>query len=138
MTAVPDLIQPAWERLDPHTCQLGESPFWHPQEQSLYWVDISGKQLLRMHAGVLQTWDMPSEPGCIVPARSGGLVIALRHGIFRAHQWGGALTHIATLAYDTSTVPTQKRPSASHLPSLARTVVVSYASVAMSVNAPPH
>jgi sugar lactone lactonase YvrE len=104
MTAVPDLIQPAWERLDPHTCQLGESPFWHPQEQSLYWVDISGKQLLRRHAGVLQTWDMPSEPGCIAPARSGGLVIALRHGIFRARQWGGALTQIATLAYDTATV----------------------------------
>ena len=57
-----------------------------------------------MHGGTLQTWDMPSEPGCIAPARSGGLVIALRHGIFRAHQWGGALTHIATLPYDTTTV----------------------------------
>ncbi|NBX04848.1 MAG: SMP-30/gluconolactonase/LRE family protein [Betaproteobacteria bacterium] len=104
MTAVPDLIQPAWTRVDPHTCQLGESPFWHPQEQCLYWVDISGKQLLRMHAGVLQTWDMPSEPGCIAPARSGGLVIALRHGIFRARQWGGDLLHIASLPYDPATV----------------------------------
>jgi len=104
MTAAPDLVQPAWQRLDPHACQLGESPFWHPQEQSLYWVDISGKQLLRMQAGALQTWNMPSEPGCIAPARSGGLVIALRHGIFRALQWGGALTRIATLPYDTGTV----------------------------------
>jgi sugar lactone lactonase YvrE len=69
MTAAPDLIQPAWQRLDPHTCQLGESPFWHPQEQTLYWVDITGKQLLRMQAGHVQTWDMPSEPGCIAPAQ---------------------------------------------------------------------
>ncbi len=104
MTTEPDLIQPAWKRLDPHTCQLGESPFWHPLEHTLYWVDIAGKQLLRMHAGVLQTWDMPSEPGCIAPAQGGGLVIALRHGVFRARQWGGVLDLLATLPYDTATV----------------------------------
>ena len=104
MTAAPDLIQPAWQRLDPHTCQLGESPFWHPQEQTLYWVDIAGKQLLRMQAGHVQTWDMPSEPGCIAPAQGGGLVIALRHGVFRARQWGGGLDLLATLPYDTATV----------------------------------
>jgi sugar lactone lactonase YvrE len=54
--------------------------------------------------GSVETWDMPSEPGCIAPGRSGGLVIALRHGVFRARAWGGALEHIATLDYDTSTV----------------------------------
>jgi sugar lactone lactonase YvrE len=89
-------VDRAWIR---HTCQLGESPFWHPQEQTLYWVDISGRQLLRMHAGALQTWDMPSEPGCIAPARSGGLVIALRHGVFFGRrQWGGALAAYRQLA----------------------------------------
>ena len=25
----------------------GESPFWHPREQALYWVDIAGHKLNR-------------------------------------------------------------------------------------------
>jgi sugar lactone lactonase YvrE len=32
------------------------------------------------------------------------LVVALRHGVFRARQWGGALEHIVTLDYDTTVV----------------------------------
>jgi sugar lactone lactonase YvrE len=69
-------------------------------------VDIPGKQLLRanIYMGTVQVWDMPSEPGCIAPAARGGLVVALRHGVFRAREWGGLLTHITTLPYDTHTV----------------------------------
>ena len=78
----------SWQRLNPEPCELGESPFWHPQERMLYWVDIAGKKILRtdVAAGHVQTWAMPSEPGCIAPARNGGLVIALRHGIFQERQ----------------------------------------------------
>ena len=96
----------AWSRLDAQPYELGESPFWHPQEQMLYWIDIPGKKILRMQAGhgPVQAWDMPSEPGCIAPAQGGGLVIALRHGVFRATGWGAALEHLVTLPYDTATV----------------------------------
>lgn len=95
-----------WQAISPETFELGESPFWHPLEQTLYWVDIPGKKILRanVYMGSVQSWDMPSEPGCIAPAQSGGLVIALRHGVFRAHEWGGALEPIVTLPYDTATV----------------------------------
>jgi len=98
--------EPSWQTLGTACFELGESPFWHPQEHKLYWVDIPGKRLLRADAkgGTLQAWDMPSEPGCIAPARAGGLVVALRHGVFRARQWGGALTLITTLPYDSSRV----------------------------------
>ena len=98
--------QPDWQTLGPDTYELGESPFWHPQEQTLYWVDIPGKKILRanVYMGTVQAWDMPSEPGCIAPAVGGGLVIALRHGVFRARDWGGDLQAIATLPYDTRTV----------------------------------
>ncbi|MDD2880036.1 MAG: SMP-30/gluconolactonase/LRE family protein [Rhodoferax sp.] len=91
-----------WQTVTPHVCALGESPFWHPHEQMLYWVDISGKQILRanIYMGTVDTWDMPSEPGCMAPAASGGLVLALRDGVFRAPGWGGPLTRIATLDYD--------------------------------------
>lgn len=95
-----------WQTVSPQTFELGESPFWHPQEQTLYWVDIPGKKILRanVYMGTVQVWDMPTEPGCIAPAASGGLVIALRNGVFRAREWGGALELLATLPYDTAAV----------------------------------
>jgi sugar lactone lactonase YvrE len=95
-----------WTAISPDVYELGESPFWHPLEQTLYWVDIPGKKILRsnVYMGTVHSWDMPSEPGCIAPAHNGGLVIALRHGVFRAQEWGGALELITTLPYDTATV----------------------------------
>jgi sugar lactone lactonase YvrE len=95
-----------WQKLGSDTYELGESPFWHPLERSLYWVDIPGKKVLRAPEGTgpVEVWDMPSEPGCIAPAASGGLVIALRHGVFRARHWGGALELLAELPYDVAAV----------------------------------
>ncbi len=91
-----------WRCVSSEPDALGESPFWQPHEQMLYWVDIVGQKILRssVETGALQSWSMPSAPGCIAPAARGGLVIALRHGVFRAHTWGGALQRIATLDYD--------------------------------------
>lgn len=95
-----------WQSVVPDAYDLGESPFWHPLEQTLYWVDIAGMQILRanVYMGTVQAWDMPSEPGCIAPAVTGGLVIALRDGIYRAQEWGGALERVAVLGYDPATV----------------------------------
>ena len=91
--------------LTPQSFELGESPFWHPTEQMLYWVDIPGQHVYRWHAMTAhaQSWAMPSEPGCIAPAQSGGLVIALRDGIYRARDWGGALEKLADAQHDTRT-----------------------------------
>ena len=92
--------------------QLGESPFWHPGEQMLYWVDIPGQQLRRLNVfmGSVESWAMPLEPGCIAPARTQsqggdvtGLVIALRDGIYRARHWGGELQCLVRASHDTST-----------------------------------
>ena len=76
---------------------VGESPFWHPREQRLYWVDIEGRRVRRLDpaSGQAEDWAMPQEPGCIAPAASGGLVLALRDGIYRARSWGGALVPLA-------------------------------------------
>ncbi|MBC5763864.1 SMP-30/gluconolactonase/LRE family protein [Ramlibacter albus] len=84
---------------------LGESPFWHPDEQMLYWVDIPNRQVRRANVfmGTLESWEMPLEPGCIAPAAGGGLVIALRDGIYRARGWGEALLCIARFSHDTKT-----------------------------------
>ena len=91
-----------WQALTTVPNELGESPFWHPQEQRLYWVDIPGKQILRADPTTsdVETWDMPSEPGCIAPAAQGGLVVALRDGLYRAPEWRGPLQHLATIDYN--------------------------------------
>ena len=97
---------PAWQSLVPEADRLGESPFWHPQEQALYWVDIPGRQVCRARAGAerAERWSLPQEPGCIAPARSGGLVLALRDGIYRAPAWGGALVLIQPAPHDPATL----------------------------------
>lgn len=96
---------PDWQPACEHRDQLGESPFWHPAEQCVYWVDIPGRALRRLdtRSGELDSWTMPHEPGCIAPARKGGLVIALRDGIHRAAAWKGTLQLIAAAPYDQST-----------------------------------
>ncbi len=95
-----------WQALNTPLCELGESPFWHLDEQRLYWVDIAARLLHRFKpdTGVAEQWCMPSEPGCIAPLRSpaGGLVIALRDGVYRAAHWGGALQPLAPALHDTA------------------------------------
>jgi sugar lactone lactonase YvrE len=98
-----------WQTAVAQPSELGESPFWHPQQQRLSWIDIPARQICRSDArgGQIESWVMPSEPGCIAPARTGGhntgLVIALRDGIYRARQWGGALALLAPALHDPAT-----------------------------------
>ena len=107
-----------WHTLTTPPCALGESPFWHPLEQMLYWVDISGKQIVRanVYMGTVEAWDLPGEPGCMAPAASGGLVMALRDGVYRAREWQGPLQRIATLDYD----PAQMRANDGKCDALGR------------------
>ena len=95
-----------WQSVTSQPNELGESPFWHPDEQMLYWVDGKAKQIHRLNVfmGSVESWAMPSEPGCIAPVRSGGLVIALRDGVYRARDWGGGLQLLATAVHDPATM----------------------------------
>jgi len=95
----------AWRTVIAQPDQLGESPFWHPEERMLYWVDIAGRQVRRAdpRVGTAESWAMPLEPGCIAPVRGGGFVIALRDGIYRAAGWGSPPVRIARFAHDVAT-----------------------------------
>lgn len=99
---------PTWTRLTASPDTLGESPFWHPQEQRLYWVDIPGRRVARVKVDGLQAqgeveyWPLGEEPGCIAPAEGGGLVLALRSGIHLARAWGGPLHKLADAPYDST------------------------------------
>ena len=109
MNTTPPLITPKWQRLTSKADGLGESPFWHPEEKRLYWVDIPGQRLRRMPMTAdlsleqkVEDWPLGEEPGCFAPAVQGGWVIATRSGIYRAHTWGGPKHLLAAAPYDTS------------------------------------
>ncbi len=86
---------------------LGESPLWHPDEQLLYWVDIPGRQLKRHNprTGHQDVWHVPSEPACIAPLLGGGLLMAMRDGLWRFDPASGQRTQVARPPYD----PTAQR-----------------------------
>jgi sugar lactone lactonase YvrE len=94
-----------WEVAVAPADQLGESPFWHPREQRLYWVDIPAMRVQRWDpaSGAREQWQLDQEPGCIAPAAQGGLVLGLRDGIYRAHSWGGPLFPIVRFCHGKTT-----------------------------------
>jgi sugar lactone lactonase YvrE len=95
-----------WRAATAQPDELGESPFWHPQERLLYWVDIAARQVRRVDpagGGPVESWAMPSEPGCIAPARGGGIVIGLRDGVYRADRWGTSPVLVVRLNHDPRT-----------------------------------
>jgi sugar lactone lactonase YvrE len=94
-----------WRTVIAQPDELGESPFWHPEERLLYWVDIPARQVRRADpaTGTVESWAMPTEPGCIAPIRGGGLVLALRDGVYRASSWRGPLVPVARFNHDLAT-----------------------------------
>jgi sugar lactone lactonase YvrE len=84
--------------------QLGESPFWHPWERCLYWVDIPGRAVQRLdqHASQ-QRWTFAEEPGCIAPTADGALLVALRSAVVHFAPDTGAQRVLAEAPYDTAT-----------------------------------
>lgn len=95
-----------WRTVIAQSDELGESPFWHPHERLLYWVDVAARQIRRADPAIgrVQSWAVPTEPGCIAPVRGGGLVVALRDGVYRASSWGGPLIPVVYLNHDSKTI----------------------------------
>ena len=107
------MTAPAWQALTTQPDGLSESPFWHPHEQRLYWVDIPGRRLARVKVrpdtqaaiqtdGAVEYWPVPEEPGCMAPVVGGGVIVALRDGIYLGRTWGGPLELLAPAPYDTT------------------------------------
>jgi sugar lactone lactonase YvrE len=81
---------------------LGESPMWHPREQVLYWVDIPGRRLNR-HDSRSQAsahWDFATEPASFAPRVDGGLVLAMRDGLWHFDTASGVRSPLAPPPYD--------------------------------------
>ena len=83
---------------------LGESPFWHPAEQALYYCDIPGRKLMRFHPGRgdLVHWDFDSDIASAAPMLGGQVLLAARDGLWRFDPISGARRRLAEPPYDTA------------------------------------
>jgi len=63
---------------------VGEGPFWDETESELWWVDISGKRLHRWQPGTneRQDWTLADFPSAVVLREAGGLLLAMRDGLY--------------------------------------------------------
>jgi D-xylonolactonase len=72
--------QPIW----PARAQLGEGLCWSVAQQALYWVDIHGRQLMRLHlpTGERTQWPFDESISAVAERFAGpGLIVALRHRV---------------------------------------------------------
>jgi len=81
---------------------LGESPLWHPQEQCLYWCDIPGHRLNRYDPAqqAHAHWDFDTDIACCAPLLEGGLLLALRSGLWQFDPANGHKRRLAKPPYD--------------------------------------
>lgn len=89
--------------LDAPPSVLGESPLWHPTEQVLYWCDIPGRALNRFDPTTSRhdRWSFATEPASIAPMRDGGLLMAMRDGLWRFDTATAQRSPLAAPPYDT-------------------------------------
>ena len=95
---------PAWERISAPNCSWGAAPFWHPQQERVYWVDRVQNRIWRLHlpSGRTEMWQLEQTPGCLSPCRSGALLLALRDGIYLSQAWHDIAQRIVSAPYDTA------------------------------------
>ncbi|KQX96798.1 gluconolactonase [Massilia sp. Root133] len=85
---------------------VGESAVWHAVESALYWVDIDGKSVHRLHpsSGKYSRWNTDTEPSAIAVDQDNNLVLATRAGFVYLNTTTGDIDDIAPAPYDTSIV----------------------------------
>lgn len=81
-----NIIPEKWqfEALSNERAELGESPVWSAEEQCVWWVDITGRKLLRTDAttGQTQVWNTPEQIGFCALTAPGKLVVGMETGLF--------------------------------------------------------
>jgi sugar lactone lactonase YvrE len=63
---------------------VGEGPFWDDRAGRLWWVDITGREVLAWRPGepAPVRWPMPDFPSAVVLRERGGALVALRDGLY--------------------------------------------------------
>ena len=81
---------------------LGESPLWHPGEQVLYYCDIPGHSVQRFDPSTraLTQWGFDAEPASLAPLLGGGLLLAMRDGLWRFDTATGQRSRLVEPPYE--------------------------------------
>lgn len=63
---------------------LGESTYWDPHTQNLWWIDIIRNTIYcyNPETGLSQSFKTPENPGCLALRASGGLVLSMTSGFY--------------------------------------------------------
>ncbi len=64
-------------------CRLGEGALWHAADESLYFVDIKGREVLSFTpaSNALRRWPMPQLIGWLLPRAGGGWLAGFQSGV---------------------------------------------------------
>lgn len=83
-------------QIGPAVAELGESPFWSPEENCVWWVDVTGRQVLRtdVDTGATARWPTPQQIGFIARA-NGTLVAGMEQGLFLFEPHAGTFDLVA-------------------------------------------
>jgi sugar lactone lactonase YvrE len=81
---------------------IGESPVWDDDAAALYWCDIPAGRLNRYlpASGALQHWLFDSDLSCCALIEGGGLLLALRNGVWRFDPATGERKRLVQPPYD--------------------------------------
>lgn len=84
-------------RVEAPKCLVGEGPVWDVREQALYFVDIVGKVVHRLHpeTGVTRSWPVAKVIGSMALRERGGAIVALSNGIHSLDFASGAVEPLA-------------------------------------------
>jgi L-arabinonolactonase len=86
-------------RIATSRCLGGESPWWDPAGQALYFIDNTGRKVHRydVATAVTRSWDMPSVITALALRARGGAVLTLRTGIHSFDFETGTLHRLSPL-----------------------------------------
>ena len=75
----------------------GECPCWHQEEKLLYWIDVKIGHLhvYEPETGKDRIINLNKQIGCVVPGKSGHVVVALEDGFYSVELKTEKLTFIA-------------------------------------------
>ena len=95
------LLSQDWrfERLSDAQALLGESPAWSARGNCVWWVDVTGRKLLRSDAasGRTRVWRTPEEIGFAVPATADRIMVGMESGLFAFDPADGGFTLVHRL-----------------------------------------
>lgn len=87
------VLERSWrfQRLSDAQAVLGESPVWSARDACVWWVDVTGRKLLRSDAasGATRVWRTPEEIGFVALTAAGTVVAGMASGLFAFDPAGG-------------------------------------------------